>query len=314
MVKLYTTEEQRGYRHRYKLNDLYRQWSPILSMLQRECGEMDEITLWSLAERQILRLREEKSFREQEISPIFNELLADCKVFTQKGKKDVERSDVEAKRSATTVMCIVLTMLMNAVEKGHEDEAFDNEPMCTAILDVFMKDSYFKQLMDLFFERKKGYDGQKVVITPSDPMKPDSTLADMDEVAKAEMEAMVENVLNRTQGLKTLFKKHWDVWPKIWKDICLDTELMDLLNEVKPRSNEWGMNMMMVLNVAGMFKSIFKLDVSDNSINELVSDKARRPYIAQHADYDGTNSAFNRELYGRVKSIIENYYLSTQDK
>ena len=129
MVKLYTTEEQRGYRHRYKLNDLYRQWSPILSMLQRECGEMDDITLWSLAERQILRLREDKSFREQEISPIFNELLADCKVFTQKGKKDVERSDVEAKRSATTIMCIVLTMLMNAVEKGHEDEAFDNEPM-----------------------------------------------------------------------------------------------------------------------------------------------------------------------------------------
>ena len=307
MVKQLTTEEQRSLHHRYKLSDLYRQWSPILAMLQRDYGEMDGITLWYSAERQIVRLRSENSFREQEIPPIYNELLDDFKVLSFKGKADVERSDGQARHSATTIMCIVLTMLMNAVEQGREEEPFDNEPMCMAIMDILSNDKYFQRLMALFFERKTGYDGQKVVITPKDPMMEESSLDDMDETAQAELKTMVATIMERTKGLQLLFKEQWDKWPSIWSDICLDTELMGLLKEINPRGNEWEMNMKMVLNVIGMLKNAAKMDASDKSINDVLSRKNLRSYIAQHADYIGANSAFNREQHSKVEAIIEKH-------
>ena len=68
MVKILTTEEQHSLHHRYKQSDLYRQWAPILALLQRKNGEMDAATIWFLAEKQFVRLREEPSYREQEIS------------------------------------------------------------------------------------------------------------------------------------------------------------------------------------------------------------------------------------------------------
>ena len=93
MVRFLTIEEQRSLHHRYKQSDLYRQWLPILAMLHRDYGELNGITLWYIVERQIVRLRSEKDFREQEISLFYNELLDDCKVFLVKGKADVERGD-----------------------------------------------------------------------------------------------------------------------------------------------------------------------------------------------------------------------------
>jgi hypothetical protein len=228
-------------------------------------------------------------------------------MFSEKGKADMKRTNIQAQQSVATIMCVVLTMLMNAVEKGHEEETFDNEPMCMAIMDILSKDNFSQHLMALFFKRKVGYDGKKVVIAPYDPMSQDSTLADMDDTAKAELDEMVAVVIRKTQTLQTLFKGYCDKWTAIWKDICLDTELMGLLKDVNPRGNEWGMNMKMVLNVIGLFKNMTKSDVSDKSINDQLSNKNLRTYIAQHADFDGTNSAFTHEQHTRVKTIIEKH-------
>lgn len=181
-MKAFTPDEQRMLHHRFKQSDLYRQWSPILAMLQRDYKEADPQTLWYEAECQIVRLKGEQTFREQEICPIYNELLAGY-----------------SRRTASTVMCIVLTMLMNAVERGHEEESFDNEPMCMAIMDILSGDKYFQGLMNLFFKRNKGYDGQKITIAPSDPMLENSIIESMDNIAKEEIEQMVKKVVSRTQ-------------------------------------------------------------------------------------------------------------------
>ena len=194
-MKLLKPDEQHTLHHRYKNSDLYRQWSPILAMLQRKYNEADAQTLWHVAEQQIVRLRSEQTFREQEISPIYNELLEDCLKFD-----GTERTKPQARQTASTVMCIMLTMLMNAVEKDHEDEFFNNEPMCMAIMDILSGDKFFQGLMNLFFKRATGYDGQKVVITPSDPMLEKTIYESMDEVAKEEILQIVKNVLNHTRG------------------------------------------------------------------------------------------------------------------
>ena len=196
-MKLLSPADKNTLYHRYVKSDLFRQWAPILSMLQRKYDEADPSSLWFLAERQIVRLRGEQSFREQDIAPIYSELLSDCQKFDES-----PRSKEQARRTASTVMCIVLTMLMNAVEKGHEEESFDNEPMCMAVLDIFVSDAYFQGLMSLFFKRNTGYDGQKVIIAPCDPMLERTLYEGMDEVAQEEIKqfGVDKAILNAQKG------------------------------------------------------------------------------------------------------------------
>lgn len=307
-MKLLTSDEQRTLRHRYKQSDLYRQWSPILATLQRQGNEADAQTLWHVAEQQIVRLRGEQVFREQEIAPIYNELLEDCRIFN-----GTERTKEQATRTASTVMCIVLTMLMNAVEKGHENVAFDNEPMCMAIMDILSGDHYFQGLMGQFFKRDVGYDGRKVVITPSDPMQENTIFENMDEVAKEEIRQIVKNVVSRTQGLKSHFGDYWKVWEPLWQDICTDTQMVLLMKSEEPRTTDWGMNQKMVLNVVGMFRAQTKLTASIQTMNDAVCRTNMRSYISNHADYDGTNSVFTREQHDRIKQLIGKHVLTTKD-
>jgi len=293
-------DDQQTLHHRYKHNDLYRQWLPILSMLQRDYDEADAQTLWYMAERQIDRLRGESEFREQEIQPIYNGLLSECSAFN-----GITRSRNQAKQTASTVMCIMLTMLMNAVEKGHEDEDFENQPMCLAILDILSGDAFFQNLMKLFFKRNIGYDGQKVVITPSDPMQARTDCESMDEFAKKEARQMVQAVMKHTQGLKVLFDKKWELWEQLWTSICADTELMLLMKEKNPRTTDWGLNQKMVCNVVGMFSAKIKPTKSVKAINDVLCTKNVRSYISNHNDYKGNDSAFTHETHDRVMRLIE---------
>ena len=223
------------------------------------------------------------------------------------------RKKEQAKRTAATVMCITLTMLMNAVEKGHEDESFANEPMCMAIMDILSEDAFFQNLMNLFFKRDTGYDGQKVVITPSDPMLEKTIYESMDDVAKEEVKQMVKNVVNRTQGLKTLFGEYWKAWEPLWQDIFADSQFVLLMKNEEPRTTDWGMNQKMVCNVVGMFKDQTKLTASIKAINDALSSTNIRSYISNHAEYGVTNTVFTREQHDRIKQLIENHILSTED-
>ena len=305
MVQFLTTEEQHNLHHRYKMDDLYRQWSPILAMLQRDFDEIETVTLWTVAENQITRLRYENSFCEQEIAILFNDLLTECKCLSLKNNK-VERTDIQARHSATTIMCVILTKLMNTVEKGHEEEYFDNEPICMAIMDILAQDEYFQRLMKLFFDRKTGYDGKKVIIKAQDPMLQETTLANMDEVAKKEKDVMVKSILSRTQNLQTFFKAHWKQWQQLCELICQDTELLSKLKVISPRNNEWELNQKMICNIVGLYIQKHSIYVSVKAINTALSNKQLCSYIWNHADYSGSDSSLNSEQHQRIEIMISN--------
>lgn len=308
-MKLLTSEEQQTLHHRYRHNDLYRQWAPILASLQRDYDEADAQTLWHIAEQQIGRLRDEQSFREQEISLIYNDLLSEGLKFDE-----IPRSKEQARRTVSTVMCIMLSMLMNAVEKGHEHECFDNEPICMAILDILSANSFFQGLMNLFFKRRTGYDGREVVITPCDPKQEKNLFENMDEVAKEEIEQMVKSIVNRTQRLKTIFKDYWTVWEPLWCDICANTQMMLMMKKKEPRGNDWGINQKMVCNVIGIFKdNTVKTSVPVNAINDVICSKNIRSYISNHADYSGTDSVFNHKQHDYINQLAKKHILSIKD-
>lgn len=308
-MRLLSPTDRNTLHHRYVQSDLYRQWAPILSMLQRKFDEADPASLWYVVERQIVRLRGVQSFREQDIATIYSELLSDCQKFDES-----PRTKEQAQRTASTVMCIVLTMLMNAVEKGHEEERFDNEPMCMAVLDIFVSDTYFQSLMNLFFKRNTGYDGQKVVIAPGDPMLEKTLYESMDDVAKEEIGQMVKTVVSHTQGLATVFKSNWTHWEPLWKDILADTQMLLMIKNVEPQRNDWGFNQKMVCNVVGMFRDKIGLSDSIKALNDAICNKNVRSYISNHADYDGSDSVFSREQHDIIFQLIDKFALSTNSK
>ena len=63
MLKILSEKEQKQFHHRYRNNDLFRQWSGILCQLEREAGEMDAVSLWFLAEICLQLLRNLPSTR-----------------------------------------------------------------------------------------------------------------------------------------------------------------------------------------------------------------------------------------------------------
>jgi len=306
MVTLLSETEQKKLHHRYRNSDLFRQWSAILCQLERDAGEMDAVSLWYLAEKCLNRLRDIQQYRDEDIPYIYNYLLNHCSVFV-KGNENISRSCKEAEQTAITVMCVMLTSLMNAVEIGHEYEDFDNKAMCVAIDRLLQDYPYYTMLMDAFFRRKTGNDGKKVIIAPSDPMSDTSILESMDEKAKQDMETMKKRVLELTQGLKVYFKDKWKVWVYIWDDICKRTEFMQLLSSVNPNRNVWELNEKMVCNVLGMFIELNKdIELAISTANDSLSPKKnRRDYITNHGKNGGSSAVFSEELHTKIEDIIK---------
>lgn len=304
MSRQLNSEEQQQLHHRYRKNDLFRQWSPILCQLEWEQQELDVNTIWWESERLLQQLRQEQEARDEMIPFLFKNLIVEMKTIEQDGKATLIRTDEQAELSAVTVMYVLMTRLINAVEEGHEDEDFKNLPMCVAIANILRNHPHFQLLKERFFKRKLGNDGKKIVITPSDPMQMVKLLEDMDETARMDVEQMQQTLMEKTAGLQPLFGKHWDSWQQLCKQVCLDLQLLEKLKVVNPGNNEWGMNQKLICNIIGLFRDEMDIHVSWNAVNAALSEKQLRSYLRNHSDYRGSDADLNAEQHRRIESMI----------
>lgn len=304
MIKQLSREEQDRLHHRYRESDLFRQWSPLLCRLEWELQELDGISLWWEADKALQQLRQTQENRDEMIPHIFRRLLSDFRRVEDESGVNVVRTSEQAEQSAVTVMCLILTSLMNAVEKGHEEEDFDNQAMCVAIVGPLRSHPHFKFLMDNFFGRKKGNDGKKIVIKPSDPMKLQTIIENMDETAQKEVNQMEETIINYTNCLQTTFGSHWELWLRLCHLVCMDIELLGKLKSIEPRSNEWGINQKMICNMIGLFITKLQINVSTNSVSRMLSEKNLNSYLRNHSDYRGTDSALDKSQHLKIEQMI----------
>ena len=307
MIKQLSAEEQERLHHRYRNNEIFRHWSPLLYRMEWEMQELDLITLWSVVESVLRQLRNEKENREEMIQFIFRQLLKDFRTVEDEFGERILRTVEQAECSAVTVMSIVLTLLINAVEKGHEDEDFDNQTMCVALTAWIRSHPHFQFLMEDFFARQKGFDGKKVVFKPSDPMKEKTMLDGMSEELRQEIEEMIGKVIGYTDCLESLFGDRWDYWKSLWQSVCLDHELLILLKDINPNKNEWGINQKMICNVIGLFCQKTEMQVSLTTINKTLSDKQLSSYLRNHAAYNLTDCALTKEQHKRIEEIIKGF-------
>ena len=307
MIKLLSKEEQDSLHLRYRDNEIFRHWSPLLCRMEWEMQEADPISLWCEAEKAIQQLRNEKENRAEMIQYIFRGLMNEFRaVEDEYGEKKI-RSVEQAECSAVTVMAIVLTLLMNAVEKGHEDEAFANQPMCVAIVAWLRSHPHFQYLMNDFFSRKKGFDGKKVEFTPSDPMNIEAQMESMAEELRNEIKEKVQLVINYTNALSHNFGAIWEIWKKLWVEICMDHELFMKLKEVNPNKNEWGINQKMICNIIGIFCLTAELEISMAEVNRLLTRKQISSYLRNHSAYGDLDCALTKQQHKKIEDTIKRF-------
>lgn len=286
-IKILNDEERRNCHHLFRNNDLFRHWHPILSEIERNFTKMDAISVWYNADVVLRHLRSVTEFRDEKLIFIHSEI-----------------SRNNTKEVVSTIMAVVLTRLINATEEGHEEEDIPNDLICNAILKNHLEDVFFDKMMNVFFKRNIGNDGKKVVITPSDPMTQNTLLDDMDDVAKKEMKVYIDKVMEKTEGLKLYFKD-WDEWEMLWKNICLDAELLALLKNISPRGTDCGFNQKMVCNVIGMYVGAKSSDISITSINNALGTKNLRKYISNHCAHKSDSSPLSKEQHDKILKMIK---------
>ena len=314
MIKQLTKEEQDSLHLRYRNNELFRHWSPLLCRMEWEMQELDPITLWYEAEKVIQNLRNEEDNRDEMINYVFRGLLKDFMSVKDEFGNDRIRTTAQAECSAVTVMAIVLTQLMNAVEKGHEEEDFDNQPMCVAITILLRSHQHFQFLINDFFARKKGYDGKEVEFTPSDPMNIEAQLASMAEELRKDVEDTMQMVIGHTNPLQQSFGDKWDIWKNLWLEVCMDHELFRILKEVNPNKNEWGLNQKMICNIIGIFHEATKVEITLTEVNRILSSKQLGSYLRNHVAYGTLDCVLTKLQHKKIEDAIKRFLSESAQK
>lgn len=287
-LKRLNAEERSKYHGFFRKNDLFRHWHPILSTKEKNITKIDAISLWHNADNILDSLRTTESSRDEMIVFIHSELARETD-----------------EQIVACLMAIVLTRLMNAAQEGHEEEHIPNDAVCIRILEFYEKDLFFKSLMEEFFFHKHDYDGNKIVIAPSDPMTQKKSFDDFDNNKIEDIRTFYNKVMELTGGLKRLFED-WGKWEGLWMQICMDAELANRLSEVNPRNNEWHLNQKLICNVVGIFIDLMQIQATTAQVNRLLSTKQISSYISQPKDFYGSNSALTREQYNKIESMIRN--------
>ena len=102
MIKQLTAEEQESLHLRYRNNELFRHWSPLLCRMEWQMQELDPITLWYEAEKVILKLRNENDNRGEMIQYIFGGLLKEFMSVKDEYGNDRIRTKAQAECSASS--------------------------------------------------------------------------------------------------------------------------------------------------------------------------------------------------------------------
>lgn len=131
-IKVLSNEERRFCFEKYRHNDLFRHFYPILCEVERVVTGIDAISLWYHAEQVLQKLRSVIDYRDTEINFLFAEMARenDAKILA-------------------TVMYLVFIRLANAAERGTERTS--NDPICMAILKIYYNDVFFLKLYEISF-------------------------------------------------------------------------------------------------------------------------------------------------------------------
>ncbi len=309
----FTKEQLTSCCHRYLGDDLFRTWAETLSLLERK-GNLHPVEIWNEAENLRIQLSEITEHRDTLMHFFMADLIKKYRFFQEK-EGLTERCETEATATALCVMTVLFTQLCDA---GEDTEHHPYKAMCRALADILTNPQYGEypeRLIKAFTRKRNDNEGNKIILPVTDYMQMENQLERMDEMAREEIETVAREVLEQTKGIKALCRIDWDIYESIWRDICAENGMMELLKNVKPRGNKWGKNLILVCNVLGLMKGMYIEDdkkndtlIEDNvsKIRDAIEGKPHRDYIAKCKDFGGSHCVFTKNQCTRIEKIISN--------
>lgn len=221
MIRVLNEAERKAYHNRYRSNDLFRSWKSVLARHEKSDIGIDPMSVWAYSDKLLQELRDTAEERPEMAEELCLEAL----------RKNEENQVV-------AVMATIVVRLMNATEKGHEDDVIPNDALCLAIMTVMQKHLLFKSLIDELFACKVGYDGQEIVIAPHDPMTEDITYGDLPETHQQDVEDKVQPIEQQSeeervkQAIIAMFEKTYkDSDKPIFSEKCQWSAIYHVLKE-----------------------------------------------------------------------------------
>lgn len=305
----FTNNQSQNVRHRYIGDDLFRVWIDTLVRLDKR--ELNPVEIWCEAERLRRQLETIHEHREYEVQFFLSDLEERYVTFVENGV-EVQRTESEATRTALIVLTILFSQLCDAGERDKNP----HQAICASLAKILTTpcfNGYPEKLIQAFERKKHDYEGKKIVLPIKDYMQHGVCEDAMDELARGEVELLLNAVIINTQGIRPMCRIGWNGYKQIWRSICLDTKSYNLLKKIEPRKNSWNLNQKMVCNVIGLMTT-FHLNndkqnstlVDDNKqhISDLLSTKNLRPYLSKYENVGTSDSAFDEEALALVKKII----------
>lgn len=284
-------------RGRYRGDDLFRTWTWLLCLLEQQLNGLNAVEIWSETEMICQKLSEIKEHRDNEVEFLYGDL--------------VKRHQSES--TAIIILTVLFTQMCDAAPDAEDDaaERNPNRAVCTVLARLLMNPAnrpFFEKLIAEYKRRRYDNEGNKIILPITDYLNVKSPLELMDEEAKAKVEKWVEKIENRTLRIRYFLNIDWDVYKNIWRNICTEQEISLLLTREQPRNNKWGFNLKLVANVLGILRAIpydgkFVLEGSIQAISDAVGLNVRA-YIANHADFETSNTTLTKEMHAKIKQII----------
>lgn len=285
-------------RARYRGDDLFRKWTPLLCRLETQYGGLNAVEVWSETEMLRQRLADANEHPDTEAEFFYGQL------------KSRHQSD----HTAIVILAALFTQMADAAPDGDADaaERNPNRAVCNVLARALMAPecrNFAEELIRVF--RKHPYDneGRMIVLPVTNYMDVMNPLQLMDAAAKASVEKCVDEILDRTEGVRSMLAVDWDVYAAIWRNICAMQEIGLLIGKNEPRDNSWGKNLKLVANVLGMMRGIkcgerYLINGTITDVDN-VFDSNVRPYISNHAGFGSSYTPLTEPLHKKIQNLIE---------
>lgn len=317
-LQYFSNERLDDLRHLYCEDKLFQTFSPVLCQLQEKRGELDPVILWHEVEALRERLKR-ANHPDTEVFYLISYLRKHLAQQMLKNNEVVERSNEHIIESMLIILLLLMFQLADATPAADRLDENPNNLVCRALASVLTNPDlawYVEPMRKNLTLKKKDLLGQPIVLPVVNYMKAQVALDAMDEMAKNKYERIINQIDTLSKGLYRLLNISKDSYLQIWKNICISTDLLELMGKKEPRTYKNDFNFKMFCNVLGIFqntslpsgKSILDTNVQD--VNNAIGDKNYRNYITYYNLFDGS-CAYNKDQFKQIQRII-NETLSKQ--
>ena len=317
MFRRFTDKKLDSLRARYRGDDLFRIWVPVLCLQEQQHAELNAVEVWSEAEEICRQLADISEHRDTEAEFLLTRLTDRHTAWQQaEGSGVTLRGKEPGLRTALLILTVLFTQLADASPDTAPDAA-DRNPhraLCRVLARILTNPCYREfaaRLLGTLRRRKQDNEGRPIVLPVADYLDCRNPIEQMDLEARRQVEQMVEEISRQTIGIRSSLCISWEAYVNIWRQLCADHELLELLARRQPRSvqNTWGKNWTLVANVIGIMKETPCANGGTMiaGSNQQLSAKLGinvRSYLTCHADYSSSNTPLTRQQHERIKGLI----------